>query len=126
MTPFPLGRPVLGLCMTVLAACAPPAAVVPPAGTSVVQAAATPLDGARQMVLVADRPRVLSSWLAFEVKAGIYPDRLDGEQTARLRENMSRFGPTDGTLIEVDVDHGYEPLQDGGCLGRFLADRAKE
>lgn len=52
MMRFPLGRPLLGLFLLVLAGCAPPAAVVSPAGAAVVQAGATPLDGARQMVLV--------------------------------------------------------------------------
>ena len=52
MTPFPLGRSLLSLSVLVFAGCAPPPAVAPPAGAAVVQAAATPLDGSRQMVLV--------------------------------------------------------------------------
>src|SRR5215204_5314235 len=52
MTPFPLGRLRTALSVLALAGCTPPPAVVPPAAAPVVQAASTPLDGARQMVLV--------------------------------------------------------------------------
>ena len=52
MTPFPLGRSLLLLSSVVTAGCAPAPALVPSSGASVVQAARTPLDGARQMVLV--------------------------------------------------------------------------
>jgi L,D-peptidoglycan transpeptidase YkuD (ErfK/YbiS/YcfS/YnhG family) len=52
MTPFPLGRALFALFLIVFAGCARPGAVVPSPGARVVQAASTPLDGARQMVLV--------------------------------------------------------------------------
>jgi len=52
MTPFPLGRSLIVLSCLASAGCATAPAQAPPANAPVVQAARTPLDGARQMVLV--------------------------------------------------------------------------
>src|SRR5687768_1525799 len=53
MTPFTLGRALLALSMITFAGCAAPApAASSPRSAPVVQAASTPLDGARQLVLV--------------------------------------------------------------------------
>ena len=52
MTPFPLGRSLILLSCLATAGCAPAPALVPSSSAPVVQAARTPLDGARQMVLV--------------------------------------------------------------------------
>ena len=52
MTPFPLGRSLILLSCLATAGCAPAPALVPSPSAPVVQAARTPLDGARQMVLV--------------------------------------------------------------------------
>src|SRR5215218_8110339 len=51
MTSFPLARSLLVPCFMAFAGCAAPA-LVPPSVAPVMWAARTPLDGARQMVLV--------------------------------------------------------------------------
>jgi zinc D-Ala-D-Ala dipeptidase len=52
MTPFTLGRAPLALWVISFAGCAAPAPVASPRSAPVMQAASTPLDGSRQLVLV--------------------------------------------------------------------------
>lgn len=76
--------------------------------------------GFKSVFLVTDRPRVISGWLAFEVVGGIFPDRLKTDEVERLRGDLQRRGPLDGTLIELPLADRLRNESDEDCLSRFL------
>ena len=76
--------------------------------------------GFKSVFLATDRPRVVSGWLAFQVVAGIYPQRLEGEEAERLRNIMQRRGPMDGTLVELELSGITSAESDVESLSRFL------
>ncbi|WP_161882819.1 sacsin N-terminal ATP-binding-like domain-containing protein [Deinococcus alpinitundrae] len=60
--------------------------------------------GFKSVYLVAERPRVVSGRLAFEVVGGVYPKRLDKDRSGLLRDGLERHGDRmRGTAIELDV-----------------------
>lgn len=74
--------------------------------------------GFKSVYLLAERPRVVSGRLAFEVVGGVYPKQLSPEQSSALRDGLACYGERrSGTAIALDVN-----AQDAGnALKEFRA-----
>lgn len=65
--------------------------------------------GFKSVFLICDRPRVVSGWLAFEVRGGLLPVRLQDDEPKRLRDAAAEMwqlcesseAPPNPTLIEL-------------------------
>ncbi|AIZ45134.1 hypothetical protein QR90_08510 [Deinococcus radiopugnans] len=71
--------------------------------------------GFKSVYLLADRPRVVSGRLAFDVLGGVYPKQLAPEAAAVMRGALDRHGDRmTGTAIALDVDreHAESALAD--------------
>ncbi|UQN06499.1 sacsin N-terminal ATP-binding-like domain-containing protein [Deinococcus sp. QL22] len=61
--------------------------------------------GFKSVYLLADRPRVVSGRLAFDVLGGVYPRQMDAEQASLLRDGLARHGERrSGTAISLEVE----------------------
>lgn len=61
--------------------------------------------GFKSVYLLAERPRVVSGRLAFEVVGGVYPRQLSAEHASLLRDGLARHGERrSGTAITLEVD----------------------
>lgn len=59
--------------------------------------------GFKSVLLVTDRPQVMSGQLAFAVVGGLWPEELSEDERARLHDQLGNLGPTphNGTIIEL-------------------------
>ncbi len=74
--------------------------------------------GFKSVLLAADRPRVVSDRLAFEVVGGLFPTRLPADRAQALRDRLLEYeaeGPA-GTIIELPLLAGVAAE---AVLGRF-------
>jgi hypothetical protein len=71
--------------------------------------------GFKSVLLLADRPKVLSAELGFEVVAGFFPKHLDKGERDRLQRFVQdpQSGRVDGTVIELPVreDREVSPVE---------------
>jgi hypothetical protein len=70
--------------------------------------------GFKSIFLASANPRVLSARLAFEVVAGFYPKRLDGEPLASLKSSLEILRPEQGGQgscfeLALDAELGLKP-----------------
>jgi len=74
--------------------------------------------GFKSVFLLADRPKLLSGALAFEIVAGMYPLALSQDETGRLRSLAHRLGMGGATLTLVQLGL-REPGAGERALQRF-------